>query len=79
MITDYQPCPEGKNYCGDSKVCLIDPLFPDKCAGKCTVSHISQYIMRLIGWLVAMSFYIGVEESLKNVTFNSKETLWCSG
>ena len=37
FITDLQPCPKGKNYCGFSKVCLVDPLFPDLCSGKSVV------------------------------------------
>ena len=37
FITELQPCPKGKNYCGFSKVCLVDPLFPDLCSGKSVV------------------------------------------
>ena len=37
FITELQPCPRGKNYCGFSKVCLVDPLFPDLCSGKSVV------------------------------------------
>ncbi|CAH3037998.1 unnamed protein product, partial [Porites lobata] len=29
---EYQPCPKGTNYCGKSKICLVDPFFPTKCA-----------------------------------------------
>ena len=37
FITELQPCPKDKNYCGFSKVCLVDPLFPDLCSGKSVV------------------------------------------
>ena len=37
FITELQPCRKGKNYCGFSKVCLVDPLFPDWCSGKSVV------------------------------------------